>query len=104
MADVLLLTQADCAFCDHAKAVLARLQDDFQLNVQEHDLASALGRGLAVELGIVFAPGIVLDGELFSYGRPSERKLRKELRRRNAMTHAAPEAPGDAQQRRHATE
>jgi len=104
MADVLLLTQADCAFCDHAKAVLARLQEDFQLNVQEHDLASAVGRCLAVELGIVFAPGIVLDGELFSYGRPSERKLRKELQRRNAMTQAAREAPGDALQHRDAAE
>lgn len=104
MADVLLLTQADCAFCDHAKAVLARLQHDFQFNVQEHDLASAVGRRLAVELGILFAPGIVLDGELFSYGRPSERKLRKELRLRDTMTHAAPGAPGAAQQRRDAAE
>lgn len=83
MAEVLLLTQADCGFCDHAKDVLARLQQDFSLNVQEQDLATPTGKRLAAALGVVFAPGIVLDGELFSYGRPSERKLRKELRRRS---------------------
>lgn len=83
MADVLLLTQADCAFCDHAKAVLERLQQDFSLTVRVQDLASPAGQSLAVTLGILFAPGIVLDGELFSYGRPSERKLRRELQRRS---------------------
>lgn len=30
----------------------------------------------------MFPPGIFLDGEPFSYGRPSERKLRRELERR----------------------
>jgi len=84
VAEILLLTQADCGFCDHAKDVLARLQQDFSLTVQEQDLASPAGKRLAVTLGVLFAPGIVLDGELFSYGRPSERKLRKELQRRTA--------------------
>lgn len=84
MAEVLLLTQADCGFCEHAKDVLARLQQDFSLNVQGQDLASPAGTRVAMELGVLFAPGIVLDGELFCYGRPSERKLRKELRRRTA--------------------
>lgn len=85
MAQILLLTQTDCSFCDHAKAVLARLQDEFSLEVQVRDLASPTGQRLAVELGILFAPGIVLDGELLCYGRPSERGLRKALRRRDAM-------------------
>ncbi len=30
----------------------------------------------------MFPPGLFLDGEPFSYGRPSERKLRKVLARR----------------------
>ena len=29
--------------------------------------------------GMLFPPGIVLDVEPFSYGRPSEAKLRKDL-------------------------
>jgi len=29
----------------------------------------------------MFPPGLFLDGEPFSYGRPSERKLRKALER-----------------------
>jgi len=32
--------------------------------------------------GLLFPPGILIDGEPFSYGRPSERKLRHELDRR----------------------
>ena len=82
--DVLLLTQPACDFCDHAKAVLARLQQEFELNVEVADLDSPDGRRLAQTLAIVFAPGVLLDGELFSYGRLSERKLRKELQQRTA--------------------
>jgi len=90
MTDILLLTQDDCAFCDHAKAVLDRLQQDFSLDVQVENLASPAGRQLAVDLGILFAPGIVLDGELFCYGRPSERKLRKTLSGRRNATRTSP--------------
>jgi len=37
------------------------------------------GRRLASESNLVFPPGVLLDGHLFSYGRLSERKLRKTL-------------------------
>ena len=37
---------------------------------------------LAVHSGLLFPPGIFLDGEPFSYGRPSERRLRREIERR----------------------
>lgn len=32
--------------------------------------------------GLLFPPGVLIDGEPFSYGRLSERKLRRELDRR----------------------
>lgn len=80
--ELTLLTQADCAFCDDAKQILDRLSQEYPLAIETHDLASAEGRELAVAGGVMFAPGILIEGEPFSYGRPSERKLRRELGRR----------------------
>lgn len=79
---VTLLTQPDCTFCDEAKALLARLDNEYPLSVSTREFTSPEGRELAARGGIMFAPGLFLDGEPFSYGRPSERKLRKELERR----------------------
>jgi hypothetical protein len=77
--EVTLLTQADCALCEHAKGVLARVAADHRLTVTEISLATEEGRRLATEAQVVFAPGILLDGRPFAYGRLSERKLRKTL-------------------------
>ena len=51
--------------------------------VREVDLTSAEGQRLATTVGVLFAPGVLLDGEAFSYGRLSERKLRRALDRRS---------------------
>jgi thiol-disulfide isomerase/thioredoxin len=77
--EVLLLTQDHCALCDHAKQVLERLASEYPLTVTVQDLASPEGRALAERGGILFPPGVLLDGQPFSYGRLSERKLRREL-------------------------
>jgi glutaredoxin len=79
---VVLLTQDDCAFCEQGKRVLDRLALDFPLSVETRDLASPAGRALAERGGVMFPPGLFVDGEPFSYGRVSERRLRRELRRR----------------------
>lgn len=84
--NVLLLTQANCAFCDQAKDILDRLATEYDLHVWTLDLGTSEGQTLAERNGIMFPPGILLDGEPFSYGRLSERKLRKALEgRRNAV-------------------
>jgi hypothetical protein len=82
--EITLLTQADCALCDHAKQVLAAVGADHPLTVTEISLATDEGRRLAVEAGVLFAPGVLLDGRPFGYGRLSEGKLRKTLRRASA--------------------
>src|SRR5574340_445125 len=79
---VTLLTRADCGFCDDAKTILARLASDYPLAVEVVDLRSPLGEELATRGGVLFPPGVFLDGEAFSYGRLSERKLRRVLERR----------------------
>lgn len=81
MSRVTLLTQPDCALCEHAKQVLARIARDIPLTVEEVDLGSDTGRRLAAGAGVLFAPGVLLDGHPFGYGRLSERKLRKALTR-----------------------
>ena len=80
--EVTLLTQQHCAFCDEAREVLARLADEYPIAVVTRDIASPAGQEMAVRGSIMFPPGIFIDGEPFSYGRPSERKLRRALGRR----------------------
>jgi glutaredoxin len=80
MTEVVLLTKEDCHFCDHAKDVLVRLRDEYDLRVREVVLESEEGRRLARESAAPFPPVVFLDGVTFSYGRLSERKLRKALR------------------------
>lgn len=80
--EVTLLTQDACGFCDDAKELLDRLAGEFPIAVTEVDLRSTEGERLAVAGAMMFPPGILVDGEPFGYGRPSERKLRRELERR----------------------
>lgn len=82
MTRVTLLTQDDCAMCEHAKQVLARVGVDHPLEVREIRLTTPEGQELALRHGVLFAPGVLLDGESFAYGRLSERKLRRTLARR----------------------
>lgn len=76
---VTLLTAADCPMCDHAKQVLGDIGRDHRIAVEEVRLDTERGRRLAAEHGVLFAPGVLLDGRPFAYGRLSERKLRKAL-------------------------
>lgn len=80
--EITLLTQADCDYCEHAKRVLDGISADHDIRVTEIDLDSETGRRLARQAQVLFAPGILLDGEPFGHGRLSERKLRRTLLRR----------------------
>jgi glutaredoxin len=82
--EITLLTQAACAYCDHAKDVLHRVGMDYPLRIIEIDLATDEGLQLARRAGVIFAPGVLIDGEPFSYGRLSERKLRRSVGTRAA--------------------
>jgi glutaredoxin len=80
--NILLLTQEQCGFCEQAKDILDRLSREYWLSVSTLDIGSPRGQRLAAQGGLLFPPGILIDGEPFSYGRLSERKLRRELDRR----------------------
>lgn len=79
MNRITLLTQPNCGMCEGAKQVLARIAHDVALTVEEIDLGTNTGHRLAADAGVLFAPGLLLNGQPFGYGRLSERKLRKAL-------------------------
>ena len=81
---VTVLSAPACELCEHAKAVLARVGEDYDLDVEECSTQTEQGRRLMLEHRVAFPPGVLLDGKAFSYGRLSERKLRRELERRSA--------------------
>ena len=87
MTAITLLTQEDCAYCEHARQVLARVGADHPVTVTEISLASEQGRALAAQAGVHFAPGVLVDGRPFGYGRISERRLRRALERLAAEAH-----------------
>lgn len=78
---VTLLTQADCHLCDHAKQVIGRVAEDHPIRLEEVSLGSETGKDLATKAGVLFAPGVLIDGAPFAFGRLSERKLRRALSR-----------------------
>lgn len=81
MIRITLLTQVDCAFCEHAKQVLRRVGSDHPFDVTEVGLDTDEGQALATRMGMPFAPGLLIDDEPFGYGRISERRLRRTLSR-----------------------
>ena len=77
--EVILLTSDDCGFCSDADEILRRLQSEYDFRLTRIDMGSPRGIELARGGRLLFPPGIVIEGEPFSYGRPSERKLRRRL-------------------------
>jgi glutaredoxin len=76
---ITILSQDDCHFCDMAKIIFNRFQAEFNLNIEMIDLNSPEGLIKGNEFGFLFPPGILINDLPFSYGRPSEKKIRKEL-------------------------
>jgi glutaredoxin len=76
---VTLLTKPNCDYCVRAKKILGDLRSEVAFELRVVDLEDRTGQALAAEHGILFAPGILIDGRLSTYGRPSARRLRRDL-------------------------
>ena len=87
---MLLLTQERCGLCEQAREILERLSREYWLSVSTLDMGSPEGQRLSTRGGLIFPPGVLIDGEPFSYGRLSERKLRRELDRRQGFVERPP--------------
>ncbi|MHB8665436.1 MAG: glutaredoxin family protein [Acidimicrobiales bacterium] len=79
MTNITVVTTGGCDLCRHAKEVLDKLGVDFDLDVEIVDASTPRGILLAAQSGMAFPPAVILDGQAFSYGRLSERKLRRAL-------------------------
>lgn len=79
MTEIILLTEPYCGHCDRAKEVLHFLSAEFTLSVTEIDLACDEGHKLAIEHAVASAPGLLVDGVLFSHGPLDGHKLRMTL-------------------------
>ena len=86
MTHVTVIVSAHCGLCDHATEVLQRVACDVPLTIEVLPLDSDRGREMALTAGMAFPPAVFIDGEPFSYGRLSERQLRRELLRHTAVT------------------
>jgi hypothetical protein len=82
MIEIVVLSQPDCRFCELAEEILGRVGQEYPLIIRKVRLDSEEGQLLAIRHGVLFAPGVLLDGRLLSYGRLSERLLRRHLDRR----------------------
>ncbi len=79
-----LLTKENCPLCDHAKAVLDRVEVHYVASTDVVWLETPEGEEFAERHHTPFPPVLLIDGELHGYGRLSERKLRRELDRMKA--------------------
>ncbi len=82
--EVTVLSQDNCSYCDQAHEILGRLAGKYPLSITTVDLGQPEGQALAESTGMFFTPGIFIDGEAFSFGRTSEKQLRREIERRLA--------------------
>ncbi len=78
---ITILTSRECKLCEQAKLVLDRVAENYDIRVEPVSVESPLGKELVIEHRVAFTPGIIIQGKTFSYGRLSERKLRRELDR-----------------------
>jgi len=79
-----LLTKQNCPLCDHAKDVLSRVGADFVSRIEIVWLETSEGERFVQAHDTPFPPALLIDGELHGFGRLSEKKLRRELRRLGA--------------------
>lgn len=77
--NVLILIQDGCHFCHDAQALLYRFAGEYPLRIETLDMGTIEGEKVALQSGLLFPPGILLNGTPFCYGRPSEGKLRRAI-------------------------
>jgi thiol-disulfide isomerase/thioredoxin len=81
---VVLVTRTGCGLCEQAAGVLQRLAEEYPISVAALDFDTARGQELAQRTGILYVPGVVIDGMAVVEGRISEKVLRHEIERRIA--------------------
>ena len=79
MTRITLLTAPHCALCTHAHEVLDRVAVDTPIEIETLSIETPEGQAALGNTAIPFPPLVLLDGRPYSYGRISERRLRRDL-------------------------
>ena len=78
---VQILKTPGCKSCAKATSMIKEIKDKEKLNFKIEELDITEYPDLLQKYQIMISPGIVIDGKLFSVGRPSEKDLREALRK-----------------------
>ncbi len=69
MINIQFVTSPGCVDCERAKKVFDEVKPQYpKMNIEEIDVTTPKGIELAQKYGIMAAPGIIINGELFSTG------------------------------------
>ena len=79
--EITLVTSPGCHFCAHAHRALDAAAAEIAIEIREVALDSDEGRALQAKWRPPFPPMLLIDGDLFGYGRISQRKLMRHLAR-----------------------
>ncbi|TAM56404.1 hypothetical protein EPN52_14970 [bacterium] len=80
---VTLIEAEDCHLCHDAHAILDRLTSEgCPMDITVLDWTDHAAKPLLQRDGVPFPPALYVDGELWAYGRVSERAIRKRLAKR----------------------
>ncbi len=74
-----LVTSPACHLCEHAGNVLAAVARQYPIDLQIIDLRSPEGASLQAHWRAPFPPMLLIGGDLFGFGRISQKKLERHL-------------------------
>jgi glutaredoxin len=78
-ARIVVVSSPGCHFCADADTALTEIAVDYPLAVTHLDAESARGAALVRAAGAPLFPLVLVDGQVFSWGRLPRRKLRRVL-------------------------
>ena len=78
---VLILDTPGCDSCKWAEEAIARIKKEEKLHFDVEVKDITKNPGILQKYPVMSAPGIVIDGKLEFTGRPSEKDLRKALKK-----------------------
>ena len=78
---ILILDTPGCDSCKYAEELIARIKKEEKLQFQVEVKDITKHPEVLQKYQIMSAPGIVIDGKLKFTGKPSEKELRKALKK-----------------------
>ena len=76
---VLILDTPGCPSCIQAEKIIKRIKEENNFDYKIEVIDVTKKPEILQKYQIMAAPGIIIDGELFSVGKPNEDKLRQAL-------------------------